>query len=90
MRLLAAALALVFLFPCVSASDDLLNLEKSGNPLAGDLMRLFDSLQTFQVAAYYVLAVTLAFFVLVFSPAPSLCARAPRPSLGRAPPRYSL
>jgi hypothetical protein len=68
-RLLSVLLAVVFLFPCVSSSDDLLTLEdfqvsvhndlNAGEPdrttqdgaIARHLERLFENLQTLQLAA---------------------------------------
>jgi len=87
-------LAVVALFPCISASDDLarINLLDSKNQASpearslGELVRLFDILESAQIAVVLAVAVTLAVFAVVVTFGPDSIDRLLPSFSGRAPP----
>jgi hypothetical protein len=91
-RMLALVLAIFLLFPCVSASDDLLSLESSlpqkssSSKTLAHLAWLFESLQNFEVRGPSSFLVTLCFFGLTREVERNSCDRATPSSSGRAPP----
>jgi len=100
---LAVFLAVVALFPCVSATDDSARIEylasqhqsssgaipeTSTDKSLGTLVRLFEVLESAQIAIGLALATTLFFFALVASLRPTSIDRLMPALSGRAPPAF--
>lgn len=96
-RFWAVALIVLALFPCISASDDILGFallsprgqqnSSAEDKVSAQLANLLQSLEHLQIAPIFALVFALSFFGLVALTGNELCGRHLQALPGRAPPR---
>jgi hypothetical protein len=87
-RLLCVLVGVIFLFPCISFSDDLLSLANGGDN--DHLVRLFLDLQNFEIPAHCLLpTVELCSSAVVVAPCHQTAEPCPLAPSGRSPPQVA-
>jgi hypothetical protein len=85
---LCVLVGVIFLFPCISFSDDLLSLANGGDN--DHLVRLFLDLQNFEVPAHCLLpTVELCSSAVVVAPCRQTAEPCPLAPSGRSPPEVA-